>query len=413
VLRSFAGPLRAAPWLIAAATAWFMLHGAGVSHGALARYALYFGGCVALPGTLLLRALWRSTGSWAEDLGLGSAVGLAYELAGWALFTTLGWQRWLVVWSLLVLIAFAAVPRLRPYWRISRPTPPPVGWSWAVAAALCWTFWFFTSSAMGSQPPPPDGIAYHHDLLFHLSIVHELVRTSAPQIPQVAGEPLQYHWLPDAHLAAAVDITGLSPQLVLFRCWLLPVVAAGLLAVAALARQVSRVWWSGPVALAMTALIQYADIWTVPAGLPIAMFEYLSPSQTYGVLLGVVTAVLLIDLLTGKRPPLPALLLATALVVVGGGAKPTTLPLLLGGTGLAGLFVLVRDRRAGRPFRLPLRFVAIGALLVAAALVTTATLTGGTGGSRLQLFAIARFAPNYVAATGAGIGRCRRWAGGS
>ena len=280
---------RALPWLLALVFCWTVLHGMDVPHTAIATYAGYFGGCVVLPGVLLLRLLWRSTGNWAEDAALGAAAGLVAELAGWALFTALGIQRALVVWPVLVLLCFAVVPGLRRYWRIERPAPLPLLWSWAAAAAICWAIWYLLGWT-GASPAPPDGTAYYQDMLYHLSLVHELVREVPPELPQVAGERLQYHWLPDAHLAAAVDITGLSAERVLFRLWLPPVVAAGLVTFAALARLLSRTWWAGPVALAMTAFVQWVDLWRTPAGLPLNVFEYLSPSQTVGVLLGTAAA---------------------------------------------------------------------------------------------------------------------------
>ena len=55
--------------------------------------------------------------------------------------------------------------------------------------------------------PPPNGTSYYQDLLFHLSMVHELMRSMPPQWPQVAGEPLEYHWFANADMAGAVDIT--------------------------------------------------------------------------------------------------------------------------------------------------------------------------------------------------------------
>src|SRR5215207_2110526 len=114
------------PWLLPFLVAVISLLSLDVAIGPIARYTLYFALAVALPGILLLRGLWRSTGNWAEDFGLGSAVGAVYQLAGWAIFTALGWQRWLVVWPALVLIAFAALPRLRTYWRIAEPRPLPL-----------------------------------------------------------------------------------------------------------------------------------------------------------------------------------------------------------------------------------------------------------------------------------------------
>ena len=86
--------LRLLPWLFPLLVSVICLLSIDVPLGAIVRYAVYFSVCVVLPGVLVMRALWRTTGNWAEDVGLGAAVGIAFQLAGWALFTALGWQRW-------------------------------------------------------------------------------------------------------------------------------------------------------------------------------------------------------------------------------------------------------------------------------------------------------------------------------
>ena len=49
-------------------------------------------------------------------------------------------------------------------------------------------------------------------------------------------------------MAAAADITRLTPIVVLFRLWLLPWLVVALLVSATLARTVSRTWWTGVLA---------------------------------------------------------------------------------------------------------------------------------------------------------------------
>jgi hypothetical protein len=386
------------PWLVPVAAMVVGLRWLGVPGAAVAAYGAYFVGCVVLPGVLLMRALWRTTGNWAEDAGLGAACGLAYELAGWALFTAFGWQRWLVVWPLLALLCFAAVPRLRRCWRIEDPKPLPVAWAWGVA--LVATVSLATSAiwAMGPHVPPPDGVSYYPDLLYHLSMLHELVRQVPPELPQVAGEHLDYHWFPDAHLAAASDITGVSPSIVLFRLWMMPIWLAGLVIFAALARMVSRAWWAGVLAVVMTGFAQYIVIWSMRSGRMNTPFNFLSPSQTIAVVVTVAAAVVLLDLLfrrlDGHRAPSSAWIVLVALGIVAGGSKPTALPLLLGGTGLAALWMLLRGRRV------PWRPVGAGILLLATGVLTMLTVTGSTGGSRLQMFALTKGVLGYGAATG-------------
>jgi len=222
---------------------------AGVPLGSILRYDGYFLAGVVLPGILILRLVWRSTGNWAEDAALGAAVGIAYQLLGLAIFTALGLQDWLVVWPALVVVAFLAVPRLRPYWRIARPAPLPLAWSWGVAIAVGVLVFGVVTGPMLYHLAPSDGSVYNQDMLYHLSMVHELMRSVPPQLPQVAGESLDYHWFANADMAAAADITRLSPELVLFRLWLVPLTVVSVLLTAVLARQVSRQWLAAVVAV--------------------------------------------------------------------------------------------------------------------------------------------------------------------
>ncbi|WP_232828347.1 hypothetical protein [Kribbella monticola] len=384
------------PWLVPVVASVVGLLIIDVPLEAILRYGVYFGACVVLPGVLLMRALWRSTGNWAEDVGLGAAVGIAYQLGGWALFTWLGVQQFLVVWPLLVLLAFALVPGLRQYWRIAEPEPLPMAWSWGLSICLTLLALATTLGVMADHAPPPHGIAYYPDGLYHLSMVNELLRSVPPQLPQVSGEALEYHWFPNADMAGAVDITRLSPILVMYRLWLLPVMFAGLLAGAALARQVSKVWWTGllaGLAFVVPQLGFFVPAWSQvdlvgPAGL-------MTPSQTLATLVLAAAAYFVIAALYrgGGRG---VWALAVAAAVVGGGSKPTVLPILIGGVGLSALFLLVKERR------IPWRAVAIGGLLVAITVWTMLTVAGSTSGSGIQLFAIAKFQPGYRGATGDG-----------
>ena len=86
--------------------------------------------------------------------------------------------------------------------------------------------------------------------------------------------------------------------------------------------------------------------------------SFLSPSQTFGMVACVAAAVFLIELLfQGARGWLWVVTFAVA--ILGGGSKPTVLPILVGAVGLAAVVMLVQTRRV------PVRKVVAGALLVA------------------------------------------------
>ena len=382
---------RAVPWLlpIVVAVGGFVSLG-DVGAGPVLKYAAYFAGAIALPGTLILRAAWRSTGNWAEDLGLGSVVGATWQLIGWAIFTALGWQRWLIVWPALLLLGFAIAGRR--YFRIAEPRPLPFAWTVCLAVSAAVMVGATTFGVMAYHAMPPDGKAYYPDLLYHLSMVHELTRSVPPELPQVVGERLDYHWFANADMAAAVDTTRLTPLVVLFRLWVLPWLVVSLLVCATLARTVSRTWWTGvlaALALAAPQLFLLVDT-SVNLAPPVSL---LSPSQTFGMVAAVAVAVFLIELLfrNGTRW---LWLLIVPVALVGGGSKPTVLPLLVGAVGLAALYVLVTTRR------LPWRLIGTTVVLLVVGAVTFLSVAGSTSGSRLQFLAVLKSLPVYTAATG-------------
>jgi hypothetical protein len=385
--------MRFVPWLLPVAAIAAGLNSLDVRAGTIALYGGYFLLCVVLPGVLLMRALCGSTGSWPEDIGIGAAVGFAYELAGWALFTATGQQRYLMAWPALVLVMFVTVRPLHRHWRIGRPPRVPVAWHWCVALVITLAVFLGLYYGPASSGMPPNGVAYYPDLLYNLSLVNAAVRSVPPELPQVAGHPLDYHWFANAHMAAAVDITGIPAQTVLFRLWILPVYIVSLLVFAALGRQVSGVWWSGVVSVALLAGGQFVDLWSFPAGLATSALTYYSPSLVFGTLATAAVAVFLIELLYRHPSPRQGWILVVPLLIVTGGAKPTGLPLLLGGLGLAGLCQLASRR-------MPWRSIATGLLVGVTILVTLHTVAGSTAGSRFGLLGIARGIPGYREATG-------------
>ena len=389
------GPvMRFVPWLIPVISIVGGLRFLDVDTGPIVVYGLYFVLCIVLPGVLLMRALCGSTGSWPEDIGLGAAVGVAYELLGWALFTAVGWEGYLGAWPALVLVVFVTARPLHRCWVIGRPPRVPIAWHWGVAIAITIAVLVGLYLGMAGTQVPPNGVAYYPDLLYHLSMVNQAVHSVPPGLPQVSGHALDYHWFANAHMAAGVDITGISSELVLLRLWILPVYVVSLLIFAAMARQVSRTWWAGIVAASALAVGQFVGIWPFPAGLGSSPLTFYSPSLVVGAMMAAAAAVFLMDAVYRGPAPWRVWFLVVPLLIVAGGAKPTGLPLLLGGLGMAGLCQLIVKRRL--PWRSMLVALVVGITIV----VTLHTVVGSTAGSKLRLFGIVRAIPGYREATG-------------
>jgi hypothetical protein len=365
--------LAALPWLIVAVALVGALHWADTPDRSIALYAVYLCFGVVLPGTLVHRAVRGSRGNLPEDLGYGAATGLFVQLVGWALAAATGLQPVLWCWPLLVLAAFVVVPALRRHWRIAEPSPLPLRWSWLICGVLLLVVAWGAAAWSGTPLPPADTV-YYPDLMYHLALVHEMTRSMPFEVPQLAGDPLRYHYLSDADMAAASMITGISPATVLLRLWTVPIGAIAVLVVAALTREVSGRWWAGPLAggvafvglpLTLGALIQ-------PYGG--ASLSFASPSQTYAMPVLALLVAIAVDVLRG-RPLGRAWFLAPPLALACAGAKSSALPPLVAGLALAGLVLWWRDRR------FPRAVAGLLAGLVVAMLVGARLFAGGGAGT--------------------------------
>jgi len=338
--------LAALPWIVTAVVLVAVLRWTGTPAEDIAAYAGYWMFLI-VPGTLVHRALRGSRGNLPEDFGYGAATGLVLELIAWAAAAAVGTQSLLRWWPVPVIALFLAVPRLRRHWRTRDPEPLPVTWSWLMAAVvlglLGWAAYTFRE-----LPLPPADTAYYQDLMYHLALVQELTRSMPFEVPQLAGDTLRYHYLSDAHMAAASMITGVSPATVLLRLWIVPVAATGALVVAGLAREITGRWWAGPLAAAVSVV---GVPFTLGApGVPIVggTIMLLSPSQTYSFPLAVLLVAVVVDVLRGRR--LGWTWVAVAVLALScAGAKSSALPPLLAGVLLAGIVVWWRGTGVSVP----------------------------------------------------------------
>ncbi|NMO55037.1 hypothetical protein HH310_28110 [Actinoplanes sp. TBRC 11911] len=385
---------RILPWIVPAALAVGGLVQTDTPIPDIALYVLYLGLGVVLPGTLVHRALRGSRGNWPEDLGLGAATGLLVMLVGWALAAATGLQALLPGWPLLILVLFAAVPRLRGHWRIAEPEPLPVRWSWIMAGGLVvvvviiYTWW-------RSNPLPPVTAVYYQDLMYHLALVHEMTRSMPFQVPQLAGNTLRYTYLADADMAVGSMVTRIDPSVVLFRLWILPVAATAVFVAAVLARDLAGKWWAGAlggvVAILGRPLVLGAPVGPAGGGTPLVL---LSPSQVYALPLVGLLVLLAVDLVRGRRLRW-AWLLVGPLALACAGAKSSALPPVVAGMLVVTVMLWFKHRER---FAGALTFLGV----VAAATVLQTKLFAGGGASvlGLQPFALLNgFAP-YKATIG-------------
>ncbi|WBB89439.1 hypothetical protein [Verrucosispora sp. WMMC514] len=382
------------PWLVVLAVLPIVWWDGGIPVAEVGAFGAYWTLAVVLPGTLVHRALRGSRGNLPEDLGYGAATGLLLELAAWALAAGTGGQHLLRWWPLPVVVVFLAVPRLRRHWRTGSGRRLPLAWHWAICAVLLLiAVWGYAN--WRSLPLPPADYAYYQDLLYHLGLVHELTRDMPFQLPHLAGEPLRYHYLSDAHIASASMITGVPPATVLLHLWVVPVAWVAALVAAALVRELAGPWWVGPLAAAV-GYLGASPTFGSPLDIPwTRALSYGSLSQTYALPLLMLLAAVCVQVLRGRALG-PAWVLVPALGLACAGAKSSALPPLIAGLGLAALAAWIRRRRV------PWRVFAVLASLVAAMAVGYRLFAGGGAGTlRAQPLGLIRLLVPYQQTYGA------------
>jgi hypothetical protein len=381
--------LRALPWAVVVAALLAAMVWTSTPEKQILRYAAYWVIGVAVPGTLVFRALRGSRGNLPEDVGFGAVTGFAVQLVGWALFVGAGLGGWLRVWPLLVIGLFVAVPGLRRHWSLRSAEPMRLAASWAIAgvmlaalATLAFTWW-------GANPLPPTAHSLFGDIYYHWANAAELRRTITPQQPQQAGDPLIYHWFSDAYRASASMLSGVPLSTVMLRLWIGPVVLTGALVIAAVGRHVSRVWWAGPVAAFVAVAVPAAWIWPAYVSGSFSVLPIYSPTMVFSIPVMAVVVFLLVDVARGV-PLGRAWVLFAAMLLLATASKSSSLPVLFGGICLATAASWIIHRRP------PRMLLATVVAVLATLAVTAPTLAGGEAGASIQLGAWFTFQPDFT-----------------
>ncbi|MFG1952648.1 hypothetical protein [Micromonospora sp. NPDC048830] len=345
----------------------------------VARWTGYVLLAVLLPGTLVFRALRRPPHTLVEDVALGAAVGLVLELVGWAAFTALGRPGWLWLWPLAVLVPFVAVPRLRRHWRPAGYVPVPAGWAWSLAAVVAGFTLYLTESFLRVNPvlPTDEGQAQYIDLAFQLSLAGAATHQVPLEVPQVAGEPLHYHWFGFAHFAAASLVSGVDLPTVFFRLGVPSLCALAAVLVAVVGWRVSGRPYAGVAAAALMFTVGefgYENGIRQLFGTQATFIVWGSPSMTYSwVLLLPLVAALGEVAGRARGSTVPALgpgrwALAALFLAASTGAKASSVPVVLAALAFTAAVGLLARRRP------PRAVLAAAGLALAAQLFATAVL---------------------------------------
>ncbi len=362
----------------------------GTSVRDVAIFAAYVIFGVTLPGMVWVRALRGRPAHIAEDVAMGLAVGYCLEIATYIVARAVGAPLLFLLWPILTLVAFAAIPRLRAPWHGGERITAPAWWSWSLVVILGFLLVYAAATYYSWHPLTGTGAPYV-DMPYHLALIGELRHHVPPMIPYVIGQPLAYHWFFYAEAAATSWATGIEPAVLLYRLSGLPMFVAFVVLTAVAARRLTGGWWSGPVAVAIALFGTVADPYGW-AGTPVMdtqtlPINWLSPTNLFGLALFAATIVVLIDHL-GAETSVPRrrwLLLGLLLAGIAG-AKASLLPILIVGlvVTVAGTAIARRriDRRAAGT---------LGLALVALGLATILLYRGATGGLSIGLHSLSTF----------------------
>ncbi|MFC7527233.1 hypothetical protein [Actinoplanes sp. GCM10030250] len=318
-------------------------------------FAAYSVGCVTLPGTLIWRALQGRAGYLPFDAAFGTTVGFVVELPVYLVAREIGLPLAVLAWPAATLVVFAAIPRLRRFWR-GNGERLPLGTSWT--AALGSSFTMLTAALAVfryNSLDEPYSATMHMDFPFQFALVGVFKHDVPLNTPWVYGTELLYHWYAYAHGAAASWVTGIEAQTMIMRLMPVPIFAAFLVLVLALVHRVTGRWWPGNLAVPLMLLgtVTIPLAWTTRPMDPLYFLDnlWVSASQTFAALFCVAVIYVLCDLLRAEpgelRRPVPWLILI-ALVGALAGAKATFLPMLICGLGLAMVLrLLLRRQRPG------------------------------------------------------------------
>ncbi len=388
--------VRGLPAAVVIAALVAVVHDGGVSFGDIGLYALRIVVAVLLPGVLLSRLVRSGQRSGVEDLAVGFAVGTLVQLPVWWLFLELGLSYWF--WPAIVVVAVAAWPGARRRVLSTQLDATPLAWSASVAAICLVTLTWLRGDFLRWSPPDPGGVHnYYGDLLFHLSIASEAKYSVPPTLPQVAGEPLYYHWFAHLDMGLASRMTGIELATILFQLWVPVALLAGVVIVAACATRISGRLWVGPLAAVLiygTGEIVMSSWHARPFAPMTQVYAWASPTQTFAVLLAVPAACVVIDYVRRHEGSTRQFwVLGVPLFIGLSLAKSPELPVFMGG---AGILLLVALLQRNRP--VALRTFTAGVALTACFILATLTFYGRqSGGLSLDpMFAMRNYARSAI-----------------
>ena len=193
----------------------------------MVRYLGYEAIFVIAPGWLVLSALAPGIRSRAWQLALGWPVGLTLEILAFSLTAALGIRDAFLAYPLVIGLPAALIVRRRGQADPSPPArfTPAARWS---IVGLCLLAFVYIGGAYYTITPLPGtapGVVYPGDITFSIAVAASVLHGWPPTFLGVSGQPFDYHYFVNLHMAAISQVTGLHLPLIVFRLYLLPLIA--------------------------------------------------------------------------------------------------------------------------------------------------------------------------------------------
>ncbi len=355
---------------------------AGTSPVDVLRYLAYAGLTIVAPGTLVYRALRGRPHTLVEDLAMGAAVGLCLEIGAWALFSVLDLRGWVWLWPALVLVPFAAVPALRRHWLVREyRRQAPLAWSWTVAGVVCFFTAYLAMVFLDRNPilPTSDATLQYLDLPYQLSLAGEAKHNFPVDLPQVAGDPLYYHWFAYGHMAMTSLVGHIDLPVVSLRLAIPALCALSIVLTGVVGWRVSNRPAVGAVAAVLffgVGEFNFTNPVTAPFATQVTFVIWHGMSMIYSWALLIALIAPLAEIIRRRASPgdgVPAMGagafgLATILLFGSSGAKASTLPVVIAALAFTAVVLLITQRRIHRGV------VVVGLIAIAAQVFATAAL---------------------------------------
>ena len=328
------------------AVALELAYGAGLGDVLLyLGYALAF---VVIPGWLFVAALRPDLRRSLTGLALGWAAGYVLEILAFDLTAALSIRGAFYAYPLI--IAAATLPFVLRDRRLpDRLAPRPLGRrDLAYLGAVCGLAMAYVGISLfaNTELPGAGTVIYNQDVSWSISLAADLLHHFPLGDPNVAGEPLVYHYFVSAHMAAAAQVTGIELPLIFLRLYALPLIACIVIGFAAAGERIFARPAIGTTAGGLALLVGEIGFIAGPVVFLGVIFTLIlaSPSFLFGIAILIPLAALLAERLRSQRGTAAEWALVALLAVGASGAKVTILPLLGLALVLYGGSRLLRDR---------------------------------------------------------------------